>query len=95
MFRKLGTEDGLLKTANSVTVDSFDLGKYVTLQVVNSGIREPIEQLTPVKLETVFDGFVDQPGPDFAFVLKTSCSVYCLDFQRHVHEQLVFKGSCI
>ena len=92
MFRKLGTEDGLLKSASSVIVDSFGLGRFVRLQTVNSGILEPIEQLTPVKLETVVDGFQDQTAPDSAFVLKTSSSVYRLDFHHRTRERLVFKG---
>jgi len=92
VFRKLGAEEGSFDQTRSSTVDSFELGKYVKLQVVNSGIREPIEQLTPVKLETVYDGFGEQASPDRAVVLKTATGLYRLDFHSFVRERLVFKG---
>lgn len=93
MFRKLGTEDDLLKSTDGLTVDRFDLGKYVSVQVINSNIEEPIEQVTPVKLETVFDGFAEEAVPDRAFVLKTESALFYLDFHNRVHQRLVFRGS--
>ena len=93
MFRKLGTEDDLLKSTDGLTVDRFDLGKFVSVQVINSNIEEPIEQVTPVKLETVFDGFAEEAAPDRAFVVKTESALFYLDFHNHVHQRLVFKGT--